>query len=82
MMERMRGNILTLMMEAIGHEKKDDVGESWWEWPHTFTTKHTNYILNLINQSFIIINKLTVKFIFKINKKFNYQLIYFLKLLQ
>jgi len=28
MMERMRGNILTLMMEAIGHEKKDDVGES------------------------------------------------------
>jgi len=27
MMEKMRGNILTLMMEAIRHEKKDDVGE-------------------------------------------------------
>jgi len=27
MMERLGGNILTLMMEAIRHEKKDDVGE-------------------------------------------------------
>lgn len=27
MMEKMRGNILTLMMEAIRHEKKDDARE-------------------------------------------------------
>jgi len=26
-MERLGGNILTLIMEAIRHEKKDDVGE-------------------------------------------------------